>query len=153
MKIKKISGTAVLQGNVIDSVFGDSTKNASSQNSINNVLTYSDKEQVVGIFVINNKKRKIYRKTIYRPVLINGTEETVEHGIENVDIMWSDPAHSIAIWPQPLNLANNLSFLNSVGNNITLTDFTPTTFKLASPLNRNNLSGYVTLLYLKTDDK
>lgn len=64
MKIKKISGTAVLQGNVVDSVFGNSTKDAPSQSSINKILTYSTEERLIGIMEYPDGQFKPrYRKT------------------------------------------------------------------------------------------
>lgn len=61
MRIKKTSGTAVLKGNVVDSVFGNSKENASSQDSINKVLTYSTEEQRIGTWF----GKPLYRKTYH----------------------------------------------------------------------------------------
>lgn len=115
-------------------------------------LICSEEEHVIGYITLNGKKRTKYSKTIYRPVLIHGEEEIVQHGIKNVDIMWCDPSNSFAIWSD-LGIVNNLPFMNLEASSIAISDFNSTTFKLKSQSDRSHLSGYITLIYTKTDDK
>lgn len=134
---------------VVNSLDGNSTTNPPSVRAVNDGLLdkYSTDEQVIGTWF----GKKLYRTTFYRSKLINGTEETVNHGIANVDKIWPDVSKSFAIWPT--GFTGNLPYLNSnFANSIFLTDIDKTTFKLTSGLNRSNLSGYITLLYTKTTD-
>lgn len=112
------------------------------------IQNYSSEEQVIGTWF----GKKLYRKTFYRGVLINGNTETINHGIYNVDKIWLDPSHSFAIWPS--GMTNNLPFLNVEGidNSIGVYDLSATSFKLKSGLSRANLSGYITLEYTKNAD-
>ncbi len=114
---------------------------------LENIQNYSSEEQVIGTWF----EKKLYRKTIYRSSLINGTEETVNHGIQNVDKIWLDATGSFAIWSN--GFTGNLPYLNQTfANSIFITDVRSTTFKISSGMNRSNLSGYITLLYTKTTD-
>ena len=116
-------------------------------NEVNNKFNYSAEEKIIGTWF----GKKLYRKTFYRSPLINGTQETVAHGIQNVDKIWADVSKSFAIWPA--GFTGKVPYLNSnFANSIFLTDIGATTFKLTSGLDRSNLSGYITLLYTKTTD-
>ena len=116
---------------------------------INKRLGYSSEEQVIGTWFGKN----LYRKTFYRSVLINGTQETINHGIQNVDKIWQDISMSFVIWPTGFHA--NIPFLNNAtyDSSIFVYEINSTSFKLKSSLNRSNLSGYITLLYTKTTDK
>ena len=115
---------------------------------INKKFGYSNEEQVIGTWF----GKKLYRKTFYRNVLINGTQETVAHGIKNIDKIWLDPSHSFAIWQN--GQINNLPFLNNedYSYSIFVYEINSSSFKLKSAMNRSNLSGYITFFYTKTTD-
>lgn len=110
--------------------------------------TYSSNEIVIGKWF----DKTLYRRTIYRSVLINGTEETVNHNIENVDLLWCNLSKTFVIWPE-LGITNNLPFLNlgEGSNSISISDFSSTSFKLKSTIDRSNLRGYITLEYTKKE--
>lgn len=122
-------------------------KTIARKSDIKNGFDYSSEEIVIGTWF----GKKLYSTTIYRSKLINGTEETVNHGIANVDKIWPDESKSFAIWPA--GFTGNLPYLNSnFANSIFLTDIGATTFKLTSGLNRSNITGYITFNYTKTTD-
>lgn len=62
MKIKKVSNTSILTGNVVDSLNGNSTVNAPSIRAVNEGLldNYTANEQVIGIWL----GKPLYRKVI-----------------------------------------------------------------------------------------
>lgn len=62
-RIKKVTQTTPLQAEVVDDVFGNSTKNTVSQKSINDVLTYSAEEQRVGNVKKDGKQKPKYSIT------------------------------------------------------------------------------------------
>lgn len=109
---------------------------------------YSSEEVVIGTWF----GKKLYRKTLYKSPLIHGTQETINHGIQNVDKIWQDISMSFAIWP--IGFQANIPFLNNAtyDSSIFLYEINSTSFKLKSSLDRSNLSGYITLLYTKTTD-
>lgn len=115
---------------------------------LENIQNYSSEEQVIGTWFGKN----LYRKTFYRSVLINGTQETINHGIQNVDKIWQDISMSFVIWPTGFHA--NIPFLNNAtyDSSIFVYEINSTSFKLKSSLNRSNLSGYITLLYTKITD-
>lgn len=115
----------------------------------NNKQIYSTNEQIIGTWVDG---KPLYSITIYKPVLINGTEETVNHGIQNVEDIWCDPSKSYAIWEN--GIRNNLPFVHPdvIENSIIVSDFTSTTYRIKSAMDRSNLSGYITFNYTKTTD-
>lgn len=63
MRIKKVSGTAVLNGNVVDNLTDNSTENAPSQRAVNEALLdkYSTEEQRIGTWF----GKPLYRKSFY----------------------------------------------------------------------------------------
>lgn len=115
----------------------------------NNKQIYSTNEQIIGTWVDG---KPLYSITIYKPVLINGTEETINHGIQNVKDIWCDPSKSYAIWEN--GIKNNLPFIHPdvIENSIIVSDFTSTTYRIKSAMDRSNLSGYITFNYTKTTD-
>ena len=84
MRIKKISGTAVLNGNVVDNVFGNSKENAPSQNSINNVFIYSTEEKRIGTWVDG---KPLYRKVF---ILSNINDGLYDFDISNFNFDYLD---------------------------------------------------------------
>lgn len=153
--IIKVVETKNLQAQVVDSLEGDSTSTApsvrvvkSAISEVNNMNNFSSEERIIGTWF----GKPLYSKTLYRSVLINGTEETVNHGIANVDKMWGNPSKSFAIWAD--GKINNLTFANDSSYEISIFfyEFTPTYFKLKSGYDRSGLSGYITLEYTKTTD-
>lgn len=87
MKIKKVSGTAVLKGNVVDNLTDNSTENAPSQRAVNEALldTYSTEE-------VKTNKVWIDGKPIYRKVIVNTIKKSGSNifdlssvGLNNVD--------------------------------------------------------------------
>lgn len=157
--IIKVVETKNLQAQVVDSLEGDSTsaspsvravKSAISENyeQISNMNNFSSEERIIGTWF----GKPLYSKTLYRSKLINGKEETVNHGIANVDKIWGNPSKSFAIWAD--GKINNLTFTNDTSYEISIFfyDFTPTHFKLKSGYDRSELSGYITLEYTKTTD-
>lgn len=115
---------------------------------LENIQNYSSEEQLVGTWF----GKKLYRKTFYRSVLINGKTEIVNHGIKNVDKIWIDSSRSFAIWQS--GFYGNLPYLNQEDYSISIFvyEINSSSFKLNSGLDRKNLSGYITLLYTKTTD-
>lgn len=150
MRIKKVTETTPVQAEVVDSLDGNSTTNAPSVRAVNDGLLdkYSTDEQVIGTWF----GKKLYRKIFYRSKLINGTEETVNHGIQNVDKIWQDISMSFAIWPTGFKA--NIPFINNAAydSSIFVYEINSTSFKLKSSIDRSNLTGYITLLYTKTTD-
>lgn len=110
---------------------------------------YSSEEIVIGTWF----GKPLYSKTFYRPVLINGTSETVNHGIQNVERMWLDTTKSFIIWSST-GQANNLPFIHQItyAHSIWIHDFYSTNFTLSSGMDRSNLKGYITVNYTKTTD-
>ena len=135
---------------VVDSLDGNSTTNAPSVRAVNDGLLdkYSTEEQVIGTWF----GKPLYRKTLYRSSLINGTEETVNHDIQNVDKIWVNSSKSFTTWPS--GFTGNLPYLNptSYDGSIFVYEITSTSFKLKSRLDRSSLSGYITFEYTKTTD-
>lgn len=81
MKIKKVSGTAILNGNVVDSLEGNSTTNAPSQRAVQEIFTYSTTEQKVGIWLDD---KPVYRKVVANELSMeNGT--TIDVSTLNID--------------------------------------------------------------------
>lgn len=115
---------------------------------INNLQDFWSEEKIVGTWF----GKKLYKKTLYRSSLINGAQETIAHGIKNIDKIWVDSSHSFAIWQN--GQINNLPFLNSedYSYSIFVYELNSSSFKLKSAINRSNLLGYITLLYTKTTD-
>ena len=154
----------MLTGDVIDSLEGDSSYNAPSIhavntkikeleaysstaiNEINSKFIYSSEEVVIGTWF----GKTLYRKTFYRQSLINGMDEIVNHGIQNVDKMWINPSKSFAIWTN--GNINSIPFVHpdSYANGIFVSDFTSTSYRIKSGMDRRNISGYITLEYTKT---
>lgn len=163
--IIKIYGEAMLTGDVIDSLEGDSSYNAPSIhavntkikeleaysstaiNEINSKFIYSSEEVVIGTWF----GKTLYRKTFYRQSLINGMDEIVNHGIQNVDKIWVNPSKSFAIWPN--GMINSIPFVHpdSYANGIFVSDFTSTSYRIKSGIDRSNISGYITLEYTKNN--
>lgn len=80
MKIRKTKGTAVLTGNVVDSLKENSTTNAPSQRAVKEALldVYSAEEKIVGTYVDG---KPIYKKTF------SGTYNNGATLLSNVDKM------------------------------------------------------------------
>ena len=85
MKIKKISGTAILDGNVVDGLEDNSTTNAPSQRAVNEALKkldeYSTKEKVVGIWVDG---KPLYRKVFVITGFSANVEGSFSLGVSNL---------------------------------------------------------------------
>lgn len=115
---------------------------------IDDPTSYSNNETVIGTWF----GKKLYRKTFYRQSLINGADEIVNHGIQNVDKMWVNPSKSFAIWPS--GIINNIPFLHpdNYNDGIFVSDFSSTSYRIKSGMDRRNISGYITLEYTKTTD-
>ena len=145
MRIKKVSGTAVLNGNVVDDVFGNSTENASSQNSINNVLTYSTEERRVGTW---KNGKPLYETTISYANSITGSTE-IEHGIADVEEIWVDIANSY-LKKSTGNTAPTSYYANSSDYGATFVNTTMLLFPGANFVNIS--SGNFSLRYTKTTD-
>ena len=136
---------------VVDNLDDNATDKAPSQRAVKEALldNYSTDEIVIGTWF----GKPLYSKTFYRSVLINGTKETVNHGIQNVKQMWLNTTKSYIIWPATGQI-NNLPFIHQdvYANSIWIHDFNSTNYTLTSGLNRSNLTGYITLEYTKTTD-
>lgn len=86
MKIKKISNTSILTGNVIDNLNGNSTTNAPSVRAVNEGLLdkYSTEEQKIGTWIDG---KPIYRKVIVKTITRSGNNvfSLSSVGLENID--------------------------------------------------------------------
>lgn len=148
--IIKVSTTTSIQGEIVDSLDGNSTTNAPSIRAVNAGLLdkYSAEEQVIGTWF----GKTLYRKTFYRQSLINGMDEIVNHGIQNVDKIWVNPSKSFAIWSN--GTINPIPFIHpdNYANGIYVSDFSSTSYRIKSGMDRTNIPGYITLEYTKTTD-
>ena len=134
-------------GNIADLNTEDTSSIVNAINEVKDKFNYSTEEKIIGTWF----GKKLYSKTFYRSKLINGAEETINHGIANVDKIWINPSKSFAIWPA--EFFNNLPFINNTfANSIFISDFTSTSYKITSGMDRSNISGYITLEYTKTTD-
>ena len=130
-----------------DNAYLDSSSIVHNQNKLSDILSFSYDEEVVGTWFDG---RKVYRKSFYRSKLINGFSEVVNHGISNVDIIWCDSQKSFAIW-QNGNTCS-LLFVNTVaGNGIEVADVNAISYTIRSTMDRSNLRGYITFLYVKNE--
>lgn len=85
MRIKKTSGTAVLNGNVVDNLTDNSTENAPSQRAVNEALLdkYSTEEKRVGTWIDG---KPIYRKVYYyETIKFTGANKVLNIDLPNLD--------------------------------------------------------------------
>ena len=87
MKIKKTSGTAILNGNVIDNLTDNSTTNAPSQRAVKEYV-----DEIYSTDEVKTNRVWIDGKTIYTKVIAKNNfkiEQGIEiqHGITNIDIV------------------------------------------------------------------
>lgn len=148
MKIKKITGTAVLDGNVVDNLSDNSTTNAPSQRAVNEALldVYSTEEIKTNKVWIDGKP--IYRKVIDVTMVTTESMKSINTGITNMEICIF--AYGCALYNQstilPLNFLNadgwNSFHIANKGKTIVMQrdDTFPTT------------TGYIILEYTKTTD-
>ena len=144
MKIKKISGTAILNGNVVDSLEDNSTTNAPSQRAVNEALldVYSTEEKVVGTYIDG---KPVYQKTF------TGTYSNGATLLSNVDkmvdvagqVLISDMRRLIPYF-ELYNSKNYIGTVQNYQNKIT------TRFEEASA--GKSASIDVTIRYTKTTD-
>lgn len=80
MRIKKILDTVGLVGNVLNQK-SSSKKDAYSCDYVNKLNTYSEEEQIVGIWIDG---KPLYRQLVHCGFLISG-DQTVSHNIQNID--------------------------------------------------------------------
>lgn len=140
-----IEKTLYYNGRNMGRVFGnlpDDTKLQISQ--LNDAISYSGEEEMT------NKRwfgSYIYKKTI-NVGAISGADKTINHGIQNVNVIWVDPAGSflmasngmIAPFPRVTKLINEqVSWI-----------LTKTQLIVQAGTNANFTACYVTLLYTKT---
>ena len=83
MKIKKVSGTAVLNGNVVDNLTNNSTTNAPSQRAVKELVKYSTDEIVVGTWMDGKPIYRIVKTFTNYNTLKQGT--TIPCSIPNVE--------------------------------------------------------------------
>lgn len=83
MKIKKVSGTAVLKGNVVDNLTDNSTENAPSQRAVNEALLdkYSTEEQRIGTWF----GKPLYRKYLNFNLVTSTIYNSINHNISDID--------------------------------------------------------------------
>lgn len=120
MKIKKVSGTAVLNGNVVDSLTGNSTTNAPSQRAVKELVTYSTDEIVIGTYLGKPLYRKVYTFTTSSNDATSWTEfDRSPENIENVINIYgtsTDKSNHV----HPINYyesSNNYIFVMLYSNN------------------------------------
>ena len=124
--------------------------NTSEIQELKDAEVYSTSEVKTNEVWIDGKP--IYRKTFYRQSLISGTNEIVNHGIQNVDKIWVNPSKSFAIWSN--GTMNPIPFIHpdNYANGIYVSDFSSTSYRIKSGMDRTNVPGYITLEYTKTTD-
>ena len=146
MKIKKVSGTAVLNGNVIDSLADNSTTNAPSQRAVRQRFEYSTEEQMIGIWIDD---RPVYRKVISTDINLSGVV-LIDHNINNIDNM-------INVYGN-LKRSDNTQFIvtriSDDGNNIGILSVSSEVIKLYIPpaFASSITEGNLILEYTKTTD-
>lgn len=144
MKIKKTYGTAILTGNVVDSLDDNSTTNAPSQRAVNEALLhhYSTTEKVVGVYTDG---KPVYEKT-FTGGYANGATL-----VSNVDKMISVDGQALISDIYRLipyfELYGGKSYAGTVRN---YQNKITTEFKIAD----TNTSAYIdiTIRYTKTTD-
>ena len=124
--------------------------NEVNQNDINK-STYSTTEQRVGTW-INGKP--LYRKVInFTTTILENTTLEINHGINNVDMIWFDPTGCF-MWAGS-NLCYNINIIGYAGNftDKIYTNVDKTKVSIYSNGSWGNLwTKYITLLYTKTID-
>lgn len=142
--IIKASGTAILNGNVVDSLEDNSTTNAPSQRAVKEINEYSLEETIIGIYFGKTLYRKCYKVNSfpnayksYFDAEVSNIEEVIHAGgfakTENETIFIQgayDNSHHDAIVYEPLT------------NQI----------RLRASSDRSGYSGYVWIEYTKTTD-
>lgn len=85
MRIRKIESVTATNGNIVDSLNGNSTKDAPSVNAVNNkfneINTYSTEEKVVGKWIDG---KPLYRKTI-EGIVSKSDENIIIGTISNIE--------------------------------------------------------------------
>ena len=145
--IIKASRTAVLKGNVVDSLDGDSISNAPSIHAVNEGLLqkYSTNETIIGRWVDN---KYVYRKCIHIPSYPNNTTINIPINIEDLDYI-------IHIY----GVANKNGDGHPInGSRIDIPNYTISCYinsgmlVISSGVDRSSYSGYVIIEYTKTTD-
>ena len=107
--------------------------------------TMSGTEHFIGEYYIDGKP--IYEKTFYIASLPNNTEKSYNHGIQNVDNIWTNEQKSFCMF------GGNVSKVNfAYGQHIFFSGITSTLFYITTDYNRSNVSAYITVQYTKTTD-
>lgn len=150
MKIKKVSGTTTLKGNVVDNLIDNSTENAPSQRAVNEALldTYSAEEQVIGTWF----GKPIYRKSFFVsgfPTFTNN-KYSFNHNIENFGVC-------LKIYGVLYDTGNqayfNLPYVGRGSVDIMLYSTSSLIYVEQSPYGNNRLKDfYITIEYTKTTD-
>lgn len=153
MRIKKVSGTAVLNGNVVDNLTDDSTTNAPSQRAVNEALldTYSTEEVKTNKVWIDGKP--VYRKVIQIDSMPNTSTVTYETGLNYADVhitkiygvMTNNAGVNFPI-PDPGTTETNKSRLSMLSNGELLM------ISIMTASDRSAFNGHVVLEYTKTTD-
>lgn len=144
MKIKKVSGTAILNGNVVDSLAGNSTTNAPSQRAVREINEYSIEETIIGIYFGKPLYRKCYRVNSFP----NNGNNYYASGIDDIDKVIHAGGFAEA--------GNETIFLqgayNSSIHDAIVYEPLSNNIRVHSTNDRSAYSGYVWIEYTKTTD-
>lgn len=149
--IIKASGTAVLNGNVVDNLTDNSTENAPSQRAVNEALldTYSTEEQVIGTWIDG---KPIYRKSLFVSGFptFTSNKHSFNHNIANFGVC-------LKIYGVLFDTGNqcyfNLPYTGRGTSDIMLYSSSSLIYVEQSPYGNNRLKDfYITIEYTKTTD-
>lgn len=97
--------------------------------------------------------KTIYRKTIYIESLPNATTKVYEHGIENIEIIWTNPSKSFIIINIDAGRTGTFPYVHAGGANKQLeVEVDNKGLMVSTYVDRSNFSAYVTVEYTKTTD-
>lgn len=146
--IIKASATTTTQGQIIDSLSGDSTTDAPSVHAVNEkfstINNYSTSERIVGIY---KDGKPIYKKTVYISSLPNAQQQGYAHNISNIDTV----VDAVAV-AHTDNTTAHIPYIGVTSNlNIGMfANLTEITFVVGA--DRTNWNADVDMYYTKTTD-